>query len=262
MGTDATQSCVLCGGATSIHWRQAGIVRCDACQLLSLERFPSAYELNQLYSASWREPERHRTETGATSRKLAASYVACLKRSLGVDHLRGMRILEFGAGSGEMMVALAAAGAEVIGVEPFGLAHLQNRGLKAYADLKDVPGELRFHGVVALDVIEHLEEPRRLAESLRLRLLPGGWTLWATPNAASLNARLSRSDWREIKTPGHLIFFKPESMEVLLEKSGYRGYQRLQWDIQYGGGLAGELKDRLLRSLRLDGELRYLAYTK
>ena len=254
------KACAMCGGRTFMYWSQAQIIRCEKCALLSRKQFPTADELEELYSGSWERPSEHRTETGATDGELAGSYVQCLKESLGIEHMRDLRLLEFGAGTGSLMRALAAAGADVYGVEPFGYSLLKSAGLNAFRGLGDLPSGIKFDGIISQDVIEHLSEPWSVTQEFRKLISPDGWVFIATPNAAGLNAQLSGSHWRELKNPGHLTLFRPDCLERLLCKSGFGKYRRLYWHIAYGKGRLRRLKDDLLRGLRLDGELRYLAF--
>lgn len=114
-------------------------------------------------------------------------------------HLRpgpGMRVLDVGCGSGVVAAALAAARAEVVGVDgnPDAVAFAADRfrrpnlayrlGLVDELDLE--PGS--FDAVVCLELIEHLypEQGRGLLETLRRLTRPGGRLLVTTPNYRSL----------------------------------------------------------------------------
>jgi hypothetical protein len=159
-----------------------------------------------------------------------------------------------------MMKALSAAGAEVYGVEPFGYSQLKREGLNVFRDLNDLPAGISFDGIFSTDVVEHLSEPWSTVRQLKGLLSPHGWMYVSTPNAASMNARLTRSNWRELKKRGHIVFFRPDSLEFLFRKCGFAAHRRLSWRVGYGKGRLKGLPDTLLRALKLDGELRYLAF--
>jgi 2-polyprenyl-3-methyl-5-hydroxy-6-metoxy-1,4-benzoquinol methylase len=252
--------CGMCGGRMSPYWVRAQILRCESCSLLSRSRIPTAEELRELYSAGWKRPGENRSLTGGTDRRLADRFVQCLVESLGLESLQGRRILEFGAGTGAMMKALETAGAEVYGVDPFGYSLLKQEGLNAFRDLSDLPAGICFDGIFSIDVVEHLSEPWSIVQKLKDLLSLHGWIYVSTPNAAGISARLARSNWRELKKRGHIVFFRPDSLEFLLRKCGFAIYRRLCWRIDYGKGRLRGLPDSLLRALKLDGELRYLAF--
>jgi len=165
---------------------------------------PTQKELFALYTNSWQHPERSRSETGGTDLRLARIYAKLLARSLGLRDLKGLRILDFGAGRGDMLKALMELGAEVVGVEPYGLDFLRDQGFEAYEDISEVKGD--FDGIVTIDVIEHPRNPWDILKDLSNLLKVGGWIYVATPNPTGLNAKINRGNWREAKKQGIFSF--------------------------------------------------------
>lgn len=130
------------------------------------------------------------------------------------------RAIDLGCGNGRFLAALAERGAEVTGVDAYpdslerALARAPRATLLA-ADVTAVPLEAAgFDLVAALDVLEHLEPPRLLAEARRL-LAPGGRLLLSVPAFASLwSARDERA--------GHLKRYRRRLLEAELAESGFR----------------------------------------
>lgn len=251
-------SCGLCGGNTSLFWKPSGILKCRSCGLLCREVTPSQEALAELYGAGWADPAHNESETGGTDLALARKFANRLARSLSLESFAGLKLLDFGAGTGAMLGALAELGAEVHGVEPFGYEYLRHRDFHVYRSLDEIPAGIVFDGVITMNVIEHIPRPWEAITGLRQKLKPGGWLLVSSPNSDGLNARLHRSNWREAKKAGHLLLFNPSSLELLLRRCGYHGCRRLHWLLPYGNGLA--IRDYCLQSLWLDGELKYLAF--
>jgi SAM-dependent methyltransferase len=219
----------------------------------------SADELAELYAASWSAPATARAETGGTTDRLARLYVARLLRTLGLARLDGLRILDFGAGRGEMLAALRDRGADVCGLERFGYDFLRERGFAVYRSLADVPPGLRFDGAVSVDVVEHLAWPWDDLAALGASLQPGAFLYVATMNARGLNAMLSGPRWRELLKAGHLVFFTAATLRAALRAAGFGAARRLRWRIPYpAGALRGALY-WVLQALGLDGELRFVA---
>jgi hypothetical protein len=106
--------------------------------------FPTDEELDNLYQSSWKRPLDALTETGGTTPALADSHARHLTEALGRRDLKGVRILEFGAGRGEMVRATTALGAEVTPFEPYGSEFLQQVGYKAYSRFSEVPNDHPF----------------------------------------------------------------------------------------------------------------------
>jgi SAM-dependent methyltransferase len=69
--------------------------------------------------------------------------------------------------------------------------------------------------LVMLDVIEHLERPDQVLESVSAKLKPGGTALLTTGDFSSLSSRLFGQYWRLMTPPQHLWFFTPESLRLL-----------------------------------------------
>jgi SAM-dependent methyltransferase len=246
----------------SLYWKRAQIIRCENCSLLKRQRLLTPEEIQKLYSTSWESPGENRSETGGTDNWLAERYAQCLMETLGLQSLQGLRLLELGAGRGATMKALSAVGAEVYGVEPFGYSLLKKEGFNAFRDLSELPEGMKFDGVYSIDVVEHLAEPWSTVQQLKNLLNPHGWMFVATPNAAGLNAGLRRSNWKELKRRGHLVFFRPDSLEFLLRKCDFTKYRRLNWQVDHETKRRRPigLLHRLLGALKLGGELRYLAF--
>lgn len=248
--------CSLCGGLTRSYWR--GFVKCSSCKLIRRAAMPTPANLNKFYRNGWLDPDGHKQETGGTDLDLARLYVRNLAASLGQRNFAGQSILDFGAGTGATLTALSELGARVHAVEPFGYDHLAAQGFAAYRDLSALPPGSAFDGIVTLDVIEHLDAPSETITRLGELLKPHGWIFIATPNPDSLNARVFRSYWREIRNAGHLMFFNDTALGTLLRRCGYREGRRLHWKLACGSALQN-IKDYFLQSAHLDGELRYLA---
>jgi 2-polyprenyl-3-methyl-5-hydroxy-6-metoxy-1,4-benzoquinol methylase len=217
-------------------------------------------DLQSLYGQSWTAPMENISETGATTRTLGEEYAKRLAGSLGRADLKGLKILEHGAGRGEFLRALERLGAEVYALEPYGKSYLEQEGIRAYSSLDELPSDLRFDGIVSIDVVEHEIAAWTVLRRLNALLRPGGWLYVATPNPTGLNARVFGSNWREARKPGHLLFFEPKTLRRVLRDAGFSHSQRLRWIVPYQKSLLTRLKDSILTLAGLDGELRYLAF--
>jgi len=252
-------SCPLCGGPLVPHWPAVAIWRCRSCELRLRYPLPEQSTLDSLYHAAWASPSAHEPETGGTTHELANNYVRRMLSSLNLDSLVGLRMIDLGAGDGSMSRALQKHGAEVCAIEPYGYRELRAGGVDAYRALDDVPDLASFDGAVCLEVIEHLLSPWRELQRLHTALRPSGWLLVTTPNATGLNARLRAERWREAMKPGHIMWYTPRTIELLLHRAGFPRCSRLRWSVG-NRRLPDALLHRALRSFGLDGSLRYLAF--
>lgn len=112
-----------------------------------------------------------------------------------VTQIRG-RTLEMGWGTGVVSKQLLRSGIDLEVVE--GSARLVREGRKAGATVTQAlfedfdPGPI-FDTVLALHVLEHVENPVRMAERIRRWLRPGGRLIVVVPNAYSIHRRLGRA---------------------------------------------------------------------
>jgi len=257
---DNLLQCSFCCGTVRPYWRDVKVWKCSSCGLLLRHPLPSEQDLAKLYQKSWSDPYKHRSETGGQDLDLARTYAGRLASSLGLKDFSGLKILDFGAGRGAMLTALAELGADVYAIEPFGYQFLASKGFSTFRTLDEIPEGVIFDGIVTIDVIEHLYAPwnelRRFSEILK----DSGWVYIATPNACGLNAKIFRSGWQEVLKPGHLIFFTPCSLEAVLTYCGMTRSRRLRWFIKYSDNPIRALLHYFLQALYLGGELNYLAW--
>jgi 2-polyprenyl-3-methyl-5-hydroxy-6-metoxy-1,4-benzoquinol methylase len=259
MNSTIHAKCPFCQSDAKSLWPEVKVCQCKSCDLLFRYPVPALKELEVLYQTSWDDPTNQIDETGATSLDLSQMYIRGIANSLGRKDLKGLRILDYGAGRGAMLRSLMNAGVDAYGVEPFGFEFLRQNGYKAFRSMDELPQGLVFDGIVSLDVVEHVNTPWESYGKLKEFLTETGWLYLATPNAAGINAQYYRAKWREIANRGHLYFFTPTTLELTLEKSGYYKIRRLQWFIDYRKGPILKSLHWLLQFLRMDGELRYLA---
>lgn len=130
------------------------------------------------------------------------------------------RALDLGCGNGGFLPELAARLPEVVGIDAYreSLARARRRAPKALlieADVLAVPlAGGRFDLVSALDVLEHVDPARFLAEVARLAA-PDGWLLLSVPALPGL--------WSELdETAGHRCRFRLADLRGRLEAAGWR----------------------------------------
>jgi SAM-dependent methyltransferase len=256
------QECPQCQarGRATLHWPAPRFLRCKECGVIYRDPFPDAPSLARLYCESWESPTVNTRETGSTDAAIAISLINSLVKTLGRRSLVGMRVIDYGAGRGAMSLELKRRGADVVAIEPFGCDYLIELGVSAYRDLSDLPAALRFDGIVCLEVIEHLRNPRGVMASLYGLLSPGGWLLLTTPNAAGLPAKLTGPRWREAVKPGHIVLFTPAAIRKTLLDIGFCDVRRARWFIRYPhASLARAAAHFGMQGLSIDGGLRIVA---
>jgi 2-polyprenyl-3-methyl-5-hydroxy-6-metoxy-1,4-benzoquinol methylase len=164
--------------------------------------------------------------------------------------LSARRVLDCGAGNGALCGELAAAGFDVVGVEPDHRGVLiarQAHPTVAFHQLgvqidprRLLQHEAPFDAVVATEVVEHLFAPHQLPAFAAAVLNPGGHLIVTTPYHGYLkNLALSVCDaWDKHHTAlwhgGHIKFFSRATLSRLLAEGGLRvvgfeGLGRVPW---------------------------------
>jgi predicted SAM-dependent methyltransferase len=152
-----------------------------------------------------------------------------LRRLLRRERLRflrplepGARVFEVGAGDGRFLAALARAGYEAEGLEPY-RAQAPSVPLVRRTKLEEthLPADSQ-DAVVLWHVLEHLADPAGALLRVREWLARDGVLVVAVPNLASLQAELGRDRWFHQDVPRHRTHFTKRGMIALLERCGFR----------------------------------------
>jgi SAM-dependent methyltransferase len=142
-------------------------------------------------------------------------------------------VLELGAGSGAMAQRLADLGYAPTASDLFpGRFQPHDPIPFVAADLNGpfaagLPGDLE--AVVALELVEHLENTRHFLRQVRALLPPGGQLLLSTPNIANpvsqaMFLRTGRFQWfrdADYAEQGHITPLSPWVLERALEEAGF-----------------------------------------
>jgi ubiquinone/menaquinone biosynthesis C-methylase UbiE len=137
---------------------------------------------------------------------------------------KGEPLLDVGCGTGSLVLGLAAKGCRVTGLDqrPEGIEAARARLGETTANAEFVLGDAEllpfadasFAGALALDVLEHVDDDRVLAE-LRRVVRPNGWLFLTVP---ALPLLWSRRD----ELAGHLRRYTESGLRQALERAGFR----------------------------------------
>lgn len=180
-----------------------GLYRCTQCDLLLRHPLLPAEDYQALYA---RAPGGH----------WAAAELRPEQQRV-VDHIRARRpqggaVLDIGCASGDLLAALGP-GFTAFGIEPSrdAQALAQSRGVRI---LGATPSELaaagrRFDVITAIDVIEHVPDPRAFLAQLAPFLEAGGFIVISTGSTASAAWRLAGPAYYYSHNFEHISFISP-----------------------------------------------------
>ena len=165
-----------------------------------------------------------------------------------VPRLRGRlsgkkRVLDFGCGGGFLIPALSRVATKVYGVDfsPQSVeltkqrsAHLDNFA-GAWSPTEVLDMGLKFDGILAVEVIEHLSDPQLTAtlELIKQMLEPGGVVIFTTPNEEDLTEKRLYCPacdhvyhrWQHVRS------WSRHTLAAFLETQGFRGVQT--WTVDF-----------------------------
>jgi 2-polyprenyl-3-methyl-5-hydroxy-6-metoxy-1,4-benzoquinol methylase len=222
------------GGAA--HRSGAGVEcqiwRCNRCGLIFPNPMPIPVNgLEQHYGV---EPGNYFEHHDVGQKDLAGSNLVAVAESL---LGRKGKLLDIGAGRGEVLGAAKSAGWEAIGIElspAFADYAKQHSGVeilrKPLEDCQFAAGSIDV--VILAAVLEHLYEPSAVVAEIARILRPGGALFLDVPNEAglyffmaNLYQKLRGRDWvvnlAPTFSPFHVFGFTPKSLRKLLAKHGF-----------------------------------------
>jgi SAM-dependent methyltransferase len=134
------------------------------------------------------------------------------------------RLLDVGCGQGEFLTAAKEKGFDVYGID---IAPRNIEFIKTRRDIQTVVcGKIedniealgKFDVVTLFEVLEHVESPATLLESIKKLLNPGGYFIMSTPNRKRFGGASESWDF----PPNHLFRWDGASLSMLIERAGYR----------------------------------------
>ncbi|MBY7907104.1 class I SAM-dependent methyltransferase [Vibrio fluvialis] len=135
--------------------------------------------------------------------------------------LASKSVLDFGCGNGNFLRKLKAFGiGNVYGYDfdSKAMEVAKNAGCEVLSSLAT---DVKFDVIFLNHVIEHLSEPLKELERLKLLLNEDGIIYASTPNTGSLTRKVFKDNWRGWETPRHVNVFCVNSACKLIELSSF-----------------------------------------
>ncbi len=133
------------------------------------------------------------------------------------------KLLDIGAGTGDLLKQALTMGWEVVGVEPNKNARVkaQQKGIEVKEDWSTIP-EKAFDVITLWHVLEHLPELEDSIGQIHKLLKPKGILVVAVPNFKSWDAMYYQQYWAGYDVPRHLWHFSKESLETIFRNKNFQ----------------------------------------
>lgn len=237
------EHCTICSGSLlprpAVHLEGLRLFVCETCaSWTALPRPPAAMQHAFHDSDTYFEHPYlalRRTRPELVNRRCAAIF-GRIGRVLNLSDLRGERVMDVGCDTGEFILSAARQ----FGIRPVGIdvAHravegAQAAGVETYqCCLEDARSHLKDLPVItAIDVIEHVADPRSFFRSLLARLRPGGVAYVETPNVDAAAYMIGRrlcgwmggrplATFTRLFPEEHIQYFSPNGLKRLAASCG------------------------------------------
>lgn len=136
-----------------------------------------------------------------------------------------LRLLDFGCGWGDFLVACRHFGWEAIGVDR-STARMEGAAIQILPSLDDLEREPPFHVVTLFEVLEHLDEPARILGQLSRYIVQGGILVLETPDCQGVTGIQSHRDYRKVHPLEHINAFTNRSLKSIALRQGFEPIPR------------------------------------
>lgn len=125
-------------------------------------------------------------------------------------------LLDYGAGTGDFLVAARKRGFEAEGVETSARARIQaiQKGVPLGESL---PDNKTYSAITLWHVLEHLPQPQLALDRLKALLADDGALFIAVPNFKSYDAAYYREFWAAYDVPRHLWHFSKPAIRAMAQ---------------------------------------------
>lgn len=139
-----------------------------------------------------------------------------------IEAREGLRVLDYGCGTGYFPEAIKKLGVDAVGVEPDSGARAEcvKKGIDVFAPEEREKIDQPFDVITLWHVLEHLHNLNEDIDWLISKLKPKGKLYIAVPNRASFDAEHYKEFWAAYDVPRHLWHFTKDDISRLFENHG------------------------------------------
>lgn len=195
----------------------AKLYKCNDCGFVFSKNIPTKRELYECYSEIYGEDNYYSPITEKRYNEILDSFEPYRKSNC---------LLDYGCGEGLFLDIAKKRGWNVFGIE-YSETHIKNcreRGLEVF-DTEEFHNKLKdisFDVITSFEVIEHISNPRLLANNAFELLRVGGVSYITTPNYNSISKLLLGKKWNVIQFPEHLVYFTPKTIKRVFKEAGFK----------------------------------------
>ncbi len=232
--------CVICNKTVSIiiakelrKGEKRNVYLCKNCELGILDSKLSAEELKKFYSEEYRKVGTPNISHSSNPEELFDTYSRFQNDRLKLltPYLnKKTKLLEIGCSAGMFLYKVKNMVGEIAGID-FDKTSAEYASKKCNCkvyttDIKETPfPKKHFDMILAFQTLEHVKNPYSFINDLKEYLVPGGIIVMEVPNLYDALAYLYElpQHYRFYYHSSHLWYFTEKSLNLLMNKTGFKG---------------------------------------
>lgn len=229
---DFEKICIICGKKQKLKFKYKGYhyYRCQSCGLLSTYPLPESSTIEKHYFQGFDEGNYQLLQRYIKHYiSVYEKFVRIIEGRLRLNNrnLEGLRVLDVGCFTGDLLELLKDKGADVYGLELQSRAlevanqKLPGRVFKADIYSNDLP-QFKFDIITMLGLIEHVIDPIGLLKRSSQLLKRGGIMVIQTPNSACLLSKILGRYWPPYAPVEHIHLFSKKSLYQILCEHNFK----------------------------------------
>lgn len=221
-----------------IENRKWSYVRCADCSQMFHKYVLSPY-WNEILYTSWVTREAiekfekliHKNKPEYRFRKAEryVGHILCIEKlTRNIRKDKAVHMLDFGCGWGDFL-----ATADCFGFIGYGIDHSTDRrrfgqhvsvfeNIEKLLTKKDGQNNMRFHAVTLFEVLEHLDNPLSILQSLNKLMLHGAVLVLETPDCTGVSDINGDISYRKIHPLSHINAFTKDTLVSIAKRAGFK----------------------------------------
>ena len=209
------------------------IERCRVCGLLFTNPRPGSLEMKKYYqspgyiSHTDQQNSLHGFLYQTIKKRMAKNKLKLLNK---YTQNTEKKLLDYGCGTGDFVLAAHNEGYESIGYEPAknAMDRARQKGAEVLEDENILfSNHTQYFDVITLwHVLEHIHNVHEKMQVFYKILKPEAWIVIAVPMANSADASVYKEHWAALDVPRHLYHFTPNTLQNLCEANGFQIVER------------------------------------